>query len=212
MQYISREEARKLGLTRFFTGYRCVHGHVSEQYTKGGRCVSCALLKSKGNKNKKSGRYKPEHKAAYYIKNKDRIKERRKSKTAEKYGMTLQEYRDWLEQKKRNSRYVYGRLVDRKEASQRYYKKNREKLIARARVRKRTQREQTPPWADITKIAGFYADAAELTKATGIHHHVDHIVPLNSPFVCGLHCQQNLRVVPAVENLRKGNRFKTDWE
>lgn len=31
-----------LGLTFFFTGEECVHGHVSPKYTKGGRCVVCA--------------------------------------------------------------------------------------------------------------------------------------------------------------------------
>lgn len=35
--------------------------------------------------------------------------------------------------------------------------------------------------------------------------HVDHIVPLQSNWVCGLHCEANLRVIPGAENESKRN-------
>jgi hypothetical protein len=40
--------------------------------------------------------------------------------------------------------------------------------------------------------------------------HVDHIVPLVSKFVCGLHCEANLQLLPGPENQRKGNRVWPD--
>lgn len=51
-----------------------------------------------------------------------------------------------------------------------------------------------------------YALAKVRTRTTGIAWQVDHIVPLKSKTVCGLHCAANLRVIPAEENWSKGNR------
>jgi hypothetical protein len=39
---------------------------------------------------------------------------------------------------------------------------------------------------------------------------VDHIIPLKSDFVCGLHCHTNLRVITAEENKAKNNRYWPD--
>lgn len=68
----------------------------------------------------------------------------------------------------------------------------------------------TPKWADRKAVLAAYLEARRLTKETGVQHHVDHIVPLKSPIVCGLHVEHNLQVIPGVENSRKGNRHWPD--
>lgn len=65
-------------------------------------------------------------------------------------------------------------------------------------------------WANHKKIKDLYKKARELTLLTGIPHHVDHIVPLCSPIVSGLHCEQNLRIIPYCENISKGNKLIED--
>lgn len=77
-------------------------------------------------------------------------------------------------------------------------------LIARRNARKL---RATPAWANEEAIRAIYAEAARLTLETGIRHEVDHIYPLQSDVVCGLHCEANLQILTKVENIRKGNRM-----
>lgn len=63
------------------------------------------------------------------------------------------------------------------------------------------------PWADRNVIRFFYDTRAYMSADTGQQWHVDHIVPLRGKVVSGLHTHNNLRVIPAVDNMAKGNSF-----
>ena len=38
---VSRKQAIRLGIKRYFTGKPCLRGHVSERYTSMAKCVAC---------------------------------------------------------------------------------------------------------------------------------------------------------------------------
>ena len=61
----------------------------------------------------------------------------------------------------------------------------------------------TPPWAEYDQIVKIYQEARRLTVESGIPHEVDHIIPLKSKIVCGLHCLANLQILTADENNKK---------
>ena len=59
----------------------------------------------------------------------------------------------------------------------------------------------TPKWADMESISDVYMEAKYMQM------HVDHIIPLNHPLVCGLHVWENLQLLYPADNLRKNNTF-----
>ena len=67
-----------------------------------------------------------------------------------------------------------------------------------------------PAWANKFFIEEAYHLAKLREKMCGGVWHVDHIVPLKSKVVCGLHVEHNLRVIPGTDNIKKGNRYWPD--
>lgn len=123
--------------------------------------------------------------------------------------------RKWREANAELSR---ERVLESKRKKIDYYRRQtaewakREAHKARAKYKRymTSKRGACPTWADQELIEEFYHLAQLRTKATGIVWHVDHIVPLQSPIVCGLHAETNLQVIPGVMNVGKGNRFWPD--
>jgi hypothetical protein len=106
-------------------------------------------------------------------------------------------WRKWYEENKEHRAVSYAQWA----------KQN--KHIINALVAKRIARkfQATPSWANEEAILTIYAEAARLTRETGVRHEVDHIYPLQSDVVCGLHCEANLQILTKAENIRKGNRM-----
>lgn len=92
----------------------------------------------------------------------------------------------------------------------RHYENNRFVHYARSGAYRGHRAKAQPKWANTFFIAEIYHLASLRTKHLGIKHHVDHIVPLRSKLVCGLHCESNLRVIPAIENNKKSNKTWPD--
>ena len=81
-----------------------------------------------------------------------------------------------------------------------YRKRWPERVNAKQAARHARKLRAIPKWADLEKIGAIY-------EACPPGFHVDHIIPLKGKTVCGLHCEDNLQILPAAENLKKSNRL-----
>jgi hypothetical protein len=185
----TRAEAKTLGVKYYFTGEPCKHGHIAPRKTKGA-CVECLKVEwEKGNQTR----------AEYFrqYNQREEVKERK---------------HEWYQE---NRGQVVSAAATRPAHVKREYQnawKERNLVWVRAdtKARRRKHREATPPWLSRqqkSQIRELYKMAITMTKTTGEQYVVDHIVPLRSDAVCGLHVPWNLRVITQEENLKKSNKF-----
>jgi hypothetical protein len=88
-------------------------------------------------------------------------------------------------------------------------KNNPDKVQKDSANRRASKANRTLPWlnlAHLFEIESIYKYCAAL-RSVGLNYHVDHVIPLRGELVSGLHAPWNLQVIPAHENLAKGNRF-----
>lgn len=179
----SRKDAKEAGLKRYMTGKPCKGGHMVYRYTTTGHCSECLRIYLSRKPYRKN----------YAEKNKDFLKERMKFHYENNKELR---YADSIEWRKNNP--------EKWSEYQRRYKDNNRHLINAKESRRRAAKNNaTPKWADIETIKLFY-------ECCPAGCEVDHIVPLKSDIVCGLHVETNLQWLPASENRRKGNRFWPD--
>jgi len=185
----TRSEAKETGSKYYFTGQPCKHGHIAARKTKGS-CVEC--LKVEWQEGAVS-------RADYFAdyNRREKVKERKN---------------EWYQE---NREMVINNAATRPAHVLREYRNawkanNKTQVLADNKVRRRKHREATPPWLtrkQKSEIRQLYQIAITMTQTTGEQYVVDHIVPLRSHEVCGLHVPWNLRVITQEENLKKSNKL-----
>jgi len=185
----TRQEAKATGAKYYFTGEPCKHGHVAPRKTKGA-CVECLKIEWQQAAEKRADYFRE------YNRRED-VKDRKN---------------EWYEA---NREQVIQAAATRPLEVKRVYQKawkerNTAWVRADTKARRRKHRLATPKWLTREQkgqIRELYKIAITMTKTTGEQNVVDHIVPLRSEFVCGLHVPWNLRVIPRQENLLKSNKL-----
>ena len=108
--------------------------------------------------------------------------------------------------KQKTKQWKLANLEHKRKQDLKWAKLNSEKVNACSAKRRARKKQATPSWANNAVIEKIYKECIELTKQTGIKHHVDHVFPLKNKYMCGLHVENNLQILKASENFLKGNR------
>lgn len=150
----------------------------------------------------------------WYEANREKAKARMKDWYESNREKALAQSKAW-KQENREVRLAKKKIYDRKNREKQLLKmkawrqENPDKKNALSAKHRAKKLQATPPWLtklDLDHIAMFYEAAAD-QKQYGLDCHVDHIIPLQGKEVCGLHVPWNLQVLPASENISKGNRL-----
>lgn len=131
----------------------------------------------------------------YYLNNQEKIKEYR-NRPEVKERLKEQRRKWYLSNKETN---------DTKAAL--FAKENPDWKAAHCAKRRAKKKQAQPIWANEKYIGIFYKQAKEEELRLGTKVVVDHIIPLQHPDVCGLHCEFNLQLLTQSDNCKKGNNF-----
>ena len=185
----TRKEAQDSGAKYYFTGEPCKHGHIAPRKTKGS-CVECLKVEWQQAAEKRVDYFRTYNK-------REEVKDRKNA---------------WYEANKEQViQAAATRPLEVKRVYQKAWKeRNTVWVRADTKARRRKHREATPPWLSReqkAQIRELYKIAITMTKTTGEQYVIDHIVPLRSDVVCGLHVPWNLRVITQEQNLLKSNKL-----
>jgi hypothetical protein len=202
---ISRQAARALGVTRYFTGKPCKYGHVAERLVANCGCITCLAAADRRYHERHPGK----RKQSYDAWNAGQPIESKRARN--RAGAATQRLRNPDKVRARIDNWTRRNPEKRKQAMLDWWLANPHKRALYNAMRRAAARR--PLWADKDAIEAFYRDCPDgLT--------VDHIVPLGTAqrpartvegyLVNGLHVPWNLGYLTLSDNSRKGNRMRPE--
>jgi 5-methylcytosine-specific restriction endonuclease McrA len=186
VKLISRQDAKALGLKRYFTGRPCKHGHVAEYHVSSKTCSECNRAKA----------------ATFYASDPERKKEIDRQ-SGKKYraanpAKTLERGRLYREQnpdKRRQSCRAWDRANPAKKLAQRH-----------ARIAREHKAEGNHTADDIAILVVIQNNCCNECGAdfATVKRHIDHVIPLSRG---GSNWPANLQLLCGTCNRRKGAKL-----
>ena len=219
LHIVERSIAKKLKMTRYFTGRTCSRGHLAERQAGNFKCCECD----------RSDRLSPERREyikAYHSKS-DRSSYMKKwvyENYDRKRSVDKENYLNNRDARIAAQNLYYAKNKEKLLAQQKeYYLANRDKIraaqreaylrnhssfIASARESRLQRKMRFVKWdSELTHFV--FSEALHLCALrevlSGIKWNVDHMFPLKAKLLSGLHVWNNLQVIPQALNAEKTN-------
>lgn len=116
-----------------------------------------------------------------------------------------------LRRKQKIKQYYRNNAEYFKQCSKQYRRNNPGKSALYNQRRFKYLKESIPSWYETELVQQFYVKRDKLNKKWQTNFQVDHIIPILSKTVCGLHCWANLQLLDASVNQSKYNSYQQDW-
>jgi hypothetical protein len=199
----SRKEAKLVSSITYFTGNPCKYGHISTRNTKNGSCSDCCNTRSLKHYHdvlKLDPEFVEEHK--------------RQSRERHKLVGTKWYHENKEKASAQNKAWIKRHKEEFRQYCIQWRRNNLPKLCVNTTAYRAQKIQATPSWINEEAVDKIYEQATQMKKETGIKYSVDHIVPLTSDLVCGLHVENNLQIITLKENSSKNCRWwpQQDWE
>lgn len=213
-QIITRQDAKAQGLTRYFTGRPCAHGHVAERLVSNGACIECHRARKQdwyeNNKDTSNAAKK-----AWAARNPERARAARLKFEENNRELIRKLKREWRARnpekiRAKNAKWLAKNRDRMRELNATWYQANKDKARARDVRRRVGLRRSTASWdQELTNLVVNEASdlAARREAITGSKWHIDHMIPLKGRKASGLHVWSNLQVIPGAINAKKNNRL-----
>ena len=227
LEKVTRRDALARGLTRYFTGKPCKHGHVAERVTSSRACIPCANIRNRRYMKKrywtnpeKSREYNRLYNATYRKKNSQKIKVNKIKERLRNASTYRKNNRVWIQNNRDKVReyarkYSYTSLGNLRSQCSHTAERLSLGSLRHSRL------------SLLTYDADDFICHLELTLPIGMTYekakckgyHIDHIIPLT--FISKhVSCREtafkmsmdlkNLRFIPKENNLRKSNKIGSD--
>lgn len=213
MEIITRAEARERGLTQFFTGVACPHGHIFPRNTKDGRCIECSRIKQE-----KYRLNNPERFAGYEDRRRGKRSEYTKARYRANRASSIAAVLKWRDENRERFNATRSKWQRERFATDRKFAlelRVRGAINDSLRDRGYTKRAKAfeilgCSWAEFEAHIEKQFLPGMLWESRHLWH-IDHIVPLATAVteadVMALNHFTNLRPMWARDNLAKGDKI-----
>lgn len=213
MKIITRHDAKIAGLTRYFTGEQCRHGHVAERGVSDYRCLECHRLKcASPAERERRLEYMAAHQRHYRKKHPDRVSATQRKRQHKNTALSRKRRAANPEPTRAALRKSFQKHKAKRMAETKAWRKKHKAAVALYMRPIKVMRRAAEGRFDSDDIVRMLAEQNNTCMACpadiSSSYHTDHVIPLSRG---GTHWPSNLQLLCGPCNRSKGAKTMAEW-